>query len=356
MYIPVKQSGLLEGRRDFIKKIITGSAGVSLCMTGCSPLLKKPASTSLQSKSRVSFITGNDRREMIYQALKPFEKEIKNGIEGKQIVVKPNNVLSDIPLCATHPDAVRGLLDFLKPLTDQKIIIGESTASNKGTMSTFEEYGYMALEKEYNVRLIDLNMESYTTEWIINQKGHPNDIKIIDTFLDPGNYIISLARMKTHNAVVATLAFKNILMASPVNFYKGHPEFVRNRNEKSKMHAQDSAAGMNYNFFLLAHKVRPQFSIIDGCLGMEGNGPGGGTPVEHGVVLAGCDVISVDRVGVELMGINYHDIGYLQWCASAGMGQDDLSKIKILGPDLSAYVISYKLHENIENQLKWKKS
>ena len=68
---------------------------------------KALAAQSGQSKSRVSFVAGNDRREMIYQTLKPFEKEIKDGIVGKQIVIKPNCVWHDNPLCATHPDAVR---------------------------------------------------------------------------------------------------------------------------------------------------------------------------------------------------------------------------------------------------------
>jgi uncharacterized protein (DUF362 family) len=88
---------------------------------------------------------------------------------------------------------------------------------------------------------------------------------------------------------------------------------------------------------------------------MEGNGPSRGTPVEHGVALAGNDVIAIDRVGVELMKITYEDIGYLQWCARAGMGQDDLAKIKIIGPDIEPYRLPYKLHENIERQLEWKK-
>ena len=353
MYNSLNNNRMSEGRRDFIKKMFAGSAGLSLGMTGCSSMLKR---TPVPSKSRVSFVTGTDRREMICRTLKPFEKEIRNGIKNKQVVIKPNNVQNGSPLCATHPDAIRGVLDFLKPLYDKPIIIGESTASEYGTMYTFEEYGYLPLEKEYNVKLVDLNLESYKTLWIIDEKNHPKDVKIINTFLNPDNYIISLARMKTHNSVVATLAFKNILMASPINLYKDRPEFVTNRIEKTKMHAQGSAACMNYNFFLLAHKVRPQFSIIDGCVGMEGNGPVGGTPVEHGVALAGSDVISVDRVGIELMGINYTDIGYLQWCARAGIGQYDLSKIIVLGPDLSTHRITYKLNENIERQLEWKKT
>lgn len=108
--------------------------------------------------------------------------------------------------------------------------------------------------------------------------------------------------------------------------------------------------------YLIAHKVRPDFSVIDGFESMEGNGPNNGTPLEHKIALAGTDVVSVDRIGSELMGVNYEDIGFLQWCANAGFGQGNKEKIKIIGPDPSKYVIKYKMNENIDWQLGWKKT
>lgn len=339
---------MFEGRRKFINKMSLGAAGLAL-----GTQFPKHEAQAVTRKSRVSFIAGKDRREMIYQAVKPFEKEIKKDIQGKQVIIKPNNVWHDRPLCATHPDAVRGLLDFLIPLYDKTIIIGESTASPKGTMFTFEQYGYSPLEKEFNIKLVDLNREFSSTEWILGNNGNPLNVEIIDTFLNPNNYIISLARMKTHNCVVATLALKNVVMAAPLNVHEDHPDFIRNQYEKAKMH-EGGIQGINYNMFTIARKIRPQFSIIDGFIGMEGNGPSQGTPVEHGVALAGPDVVAVDRIGIELMGIDYSDIGYLQWCSNAGLGLGDRSKIEVTGPDITNHIIKYRLHENIEWQLGWK--
>jgi hypothetical protein len=54
------------------------------------------------------------------------------------------------------------------------------------------------------------------------------------------------------------------------------------------------------------------------------------------------------------MGVPWENIGYLQWCATAGLGQGDRSKIKIIGPDPARYVKEYKLHDNIAWQLTWK--
>ena len=62
-----------------------------------------------------------------------------------------------------------------------------------------------------------------------------------------------------------------------------------------------------------------------------------------------------DRVGVELMGIDFGKVGYLNYCAQTGLGTADLSKIEIVGEKISDHIKQYKLHENIEQQLIWMK-
>ena len=54
------------------------------------------------------------------------------------------------------------------------------------------------------------------------------------------------------------------------------------------------------------------------------------------------------------MGIDFADIGYLSYCAKAGIGQGDLEKIAIVGRDLKRCVGKYRLADSFEGQLKWK--
>ena len=339
-------------RRSFIKKITAGAAGLSLF-----PHVTLKTSHAAKADlgiSEVSFVTGNDRRDMMCRVLKHFEHEIREAVRGKQVLIKANLVGPD-KLCAPHVDAVRGVLDFFKTFYTKRIIVGDSTGRTypgpMGTRKHFEIHKYTVLPKEYNVKLVDLNDEPTTVLWILDKNIHPFGINIINTFLDPHNYIISLTRLKTHGDVVATLSVKNIVMGSPVSHYK--QKKAEGRNEKSFMHS-GGFKNIHFNIFLIARHVRPQLSILDGLVGMEGNGPTKGTAVEHGVALAGMDTIAVDRVGVEIMGIDFNDIGYLTYCAQAGMGQSDLSKINIIGPNHSDHIIKYRLHENIEKQLTWK--
>jgi uncharacterized protein (DUF362 family) len=99
----------------------------------------------------------------------------------------------------------------------------------------------------------------------------------------------------------------------------------------------------------------PDFAIIDGLEGMEGNGPISGTPVDHRIAMASFDPVAMDSMAVRLMGIPLEDVGYLNYLAAAGIGNIDRDKIDIIGgkdPDKS--IITYKLSTNIKTQLEWK--
>ncbi len=338
-----------RSRRDFILKTMLGTAGAA-----CGSLKTPPmpyAAPVDPGKSTVSFVAGTDRRENIYQALLPLKDEVVRGIRGKQIVIKPNLVGPDL-LSATPVDAIRGLLDFLKPLYKKTIIVGDSTGriypGPMGTWKHFELHGYLSLPKEYNVKLVDLNDLPTKAQWILDDYGHPSPVNIIETFLNPDNYVISLTRFKTHGrGVTATLGVKNIIMGSPVSHYR--QKSASGRNEKALMHS-GGHENLNFNMFLIAQKVHVDLSILDGFVGMEGNGPTLGTPVEHGVALAGTDWVAVDRLGTYLMDIDFGDILYLSYCAQGGLGKSDLAGIDVIGPNPADYIVTYRMNDNIRNQ------
>ncbi len=64
-------------------------------------------------------------------------------------------------------------------------------------------------------------------------------------------------------------------------------------------------------------------------------------------------VVATDRIGLELMGFDYQKIGYIRYCAEAGLGQGDLTKIEVLGERVADHIKKYKPHENIEQQYQW---
>lgn len=294
--------------------------------------VKKPA--------RVSLIKGNDRREIIYQSLKMIENEVLESLGNKKVLVKPNVVVTDNPLAATHVDALRAVLDFLAPHYKKQILIGESSAMK--TLEGFKNYGYLALEKEYNVKLADLNQGySYQYRYVLGKGNRPLPVRIISTFLDPNVYIISVARMKTHNKVLVTLSLKNILLGCPLNDYK--------KNDKAMYHTGPPAVDdfCHYNMFHSAQEVYPDLAVIDGFVGMEGKGPAWGTPFDSKVAIASCDALAADTIATKVMGFDPKRILYLSAMTEAGMGQGEIEKINILGAALDQCLFHFKPHEKM---------
>ena len=149
-----------------------------------------------------------------------------------------------------------------------------------------------------------------------------------------------------------TGAIKNLAMAAPLN--PGAVNGAKPISYKRNMHSGGSRF-LHYNMFLMAPYSNPDFSIIDGVEGMEGNGPINGTAVDHRIAMASFDPAAMDSMAARLMGIPLEDVGYLNYLASAGIGNIDRDKIDIIGgqdPDKS--IITYKLSNNIKTQLEWK--
>jgi uncharacterized protein (DUF362 family) len=104
----------------------------------------------------------------------------------------------------------------------------------------------------------------------------------------------------------------------------------------------------------LAGRARPDLAVIDGFEGMEGDGPTRGDPVYPGIGIASIDALAADRVACEIMGVNFHDVGYLHYCAEQGMGEAELNKIEVLGERLSDCIRPFKLHRSVNEQYAWK--
>jgi len=263
-----------------------------------------------------------------------------------------------VPLCATHVDTLEGILEFLKSIKKiDNVIIAES-AANAPTFEGFSNYGYFRLADKYPVKMVDLDTEGSQILYVFDEKDlRPHPVRYSSVILSPDSYVVSVARMKTHNWAVATLSLKNIVFGAPVK----DPGFRLDKNSKAGTKSDKSTVhgsgyrGINYNLYSIASRVHPDLAVIDGFEGMEGNGPRLGTPVDHRVCVAGTDWLAADRVAVELMGIDFGKIGYLNYSAQTGLGVADLDKIEIVGERISDHIKHYKLHDNIEEQLVWMK-
>ena len=128
-----------------------------------------------------------------------------------------------------------------------------------------------------------------------------------------------MPKLKTHHWVAATLSLKNCFGCMPGRVY-GWPKDV--------FHVHN----VPNSILDIVGAVRPSLAIIDGIVGMEGDGPMLGTPVHSGVVVVSRDPVAADVTGARLMGMEPEKVEYLME-AGRFLGQARSELIEQRGED-----------------------
>jgi len=290
-------------------------------------------------KPTVALVRSESHYDGVYKALELIEDEIREELKGKRkILVKPNFVSTKRQLAATHVDAVRAVLDMISKYYSGKIVIGEGPAVSS-LMTGLKNFGYLDLQKEYDVEFVDLNEDDYVELEGYDSQLKPLKLRMSKTLVE-SDYRISVALPKTHDCVIATLSIKNVVVGGLV------------KGEKGKIHQGYRA--INLNIAKLARYVMPHLGVIDGFVGMEGRGPVSGDPVDLRVAAASFYPVSLDAVMCKIMGFNPMDIGYLYYLDKWGIGVANLEKIEILGEPIEGLVRKFKPHPRYQEMLNWK--
>ena len=345
-------------RRNFLHLAgagaLAGTAGRGLfAQQQYPPAVPAPTIYPYTKRATVSLVQGEQRRKNVCDALVAIDDQIRPLLNVKKhVVIKINNVEPKIPLACTHVDALMGIMDYLAPRFKGPVVIAEASA--RDSLEGFENNHYSRVAAEFKsqqVSLVDLNREGkYEIFSIVDANIRPIPVRLAARLLDPDAFVVCSTMLKTHNAVVATLSVKNMVIGTPLHSAPGDtPEW----HDKRKYHAGPHQ--MNYNMAITAARLRPHWgvAVIDGYEGMEGNGPSTGTPVPSRIALASTDFFAADRVGLETMGIPAYAVGYLLYASQLGLGQYDLAKIDVLGVKPEAVKRTYRLHDQVDQQLKW---
>ena len=303
--------------------------------------------------ARVGLAKGNSRRKNLYRAMDLVRDDLAPKV-AERVMLKPNFLSSTSLLASTHPDAIRGTIDFLLSLQNppKEILIAEG-ANEKVPGETFDNLGYRSLADEYEVaiELVDLHQE---TEWetvlITLDDGVDYTVHMPRTVLDCP-CTISVAVAKTHDVCVVTLALKNMIMGT-----------IR-KEDRVKMHGFPShkervlpneAQTLNVNLIRLARFLTPDIGVVDGTVGLQGNGPGGTDAVPLGIAAASSDVFAVDAVVTKAMGFEPMEQGLLHYGDALGMGVADLDRIEVTGANLVDVILPFKPHETTDQARRWK--
>jgi uncharacterized protein (DUF362 family) len=80
----------------------------------------------------------------------------------------------------------------------------------------------------------------------------------------------------------------------------------------------------------------PDLAIVDGIIGMEGDGPLNGTAKPLGVLVMGCDPVAVDATCCRLMELDPERIGYLIMGYQKKLGLLQATEIQQIGEKIEA--------------------
>lgn len=312
------------------------------------------ASEAAAAKPAVALMQGASRADNIFEVLKRIEPQVRAGIaRKKRVMIKPNLVNIDNPLTATHAECMEAILEFLAPIFQEEILVAE-TPANGPAAEGYDNYGYHALEKQYKIKLLDLDFLPFHTEYVVDERHKPVPVRYSSFLCDPDAYVISTAPFKTHDRAIVTLGLKNLTVGGILkdDGFRWGPN-SRGRTDKHLVHGGPENQGIHFNLFSLAQKLRPDLSVLDGFQGMEHNGPVSGTPIDSQLAVASTDWLAADRVAAELMGFDYRKIGYMVFAENAGMGVTDVSQLDLLGPAIAEIARPYQPHDDIEKQYGW---
>src|SRR6476620_9447322 len=221
-------------RRGFLK---AGVAGIGAAQFGCSlqeSLPEGPAGRSavaiLKASSYSADLLGLLRRGAELCGLNP---------KGKRVLLKPNLVeFASNAAINTHVAVIAAAVELFRSLGAAEILIGEGPGHRRDTMGLAEDAEYRRGIEKFDSLFVDLNRD---------------DVSSLSGFAD-------LAEMKTHHWAGATLSMKNFFGLVPGSVY-GWP-----KNQLHQIGIDRSIAEL--------HRVFPRsFAIVDGIVGMEGNGP-----------------------------------------------------------------------------------
>jgi uncharacterized protein (DUF362 family) len=303
-------------------------------------------------KTRVALIEGCSRRMNAYNALDAVRDVLVPKL-ASTVLIKPNFLTSTNQLASTHVDAVRGVIDFLMSVDKppEEIIIAEG-GNEAFSGEAFMVFGYRSLNEEYDVsiRLVDLNQEKAWRKETVHLVGDETATVRMPVSVLDCPCTISLAIAKTHDNCIVTLALKNMIMGSICKEDRIHIHGYRAHKDR---HLPDEVRLININMARMARHLMPDIAVIDGVVGLEGNGPMSKESVDFGVTAAGADALAVDAVMSAAMGFDPCDIAHIQYAAGLGLGIADLDQIETVGANIADVLHPFKPHETIETQKEW---
>ena len=244
-------------------------------------------------------------------------------VGGKRVLLKPNLVeYSAERVVNTHPLLVAGAAQALLSAGAASVVVAEGPGHRRDIEYLLTATGLYDYLRDLRVRFVDLNHDDVRAVPLGSRFTELSEIKLPVELLE-ADLVVSMPKLKTHHWAGITASMKNLFGVVPGAVY-GWP--------KNLLHWR----GIDNSILDLAATIRPGLAIVDGIVGMEGDGPIMGTAKPVGCVLMGTDPVAVDATCARVMGLRPEQINCLRM-ASEFLGNLDAQAIAQQGERLERF-------------------
>jgi uncharacterized protein (DUF362 family) len=310
-------------RREFLKTAT--AASLYPLVSGCNQQSPwDPDAYRKKDISRVAILSAKNYEVGLQDVLLRGIKMFYPRLDGKRIVLKPNLVEFDPNgIINTNPAVIEAAIDSFKTLGAREVIVAEGPGHRRDNEYLLRASGLFTVIKDHKVRYTDLNFDDVRPTKVRSSFTPFKQLYLPETLFN-ADLLVSMPKLKTHHWAGVTLSLKNMFGVIPGSVY-GWP--------KNVLHW----AGINGSIVDINSSLPiPQFAIVDGIVGMEGNGPIQGQARNSGVVIFGDDLVAVDASAARLMKIEPRKIKYLQM-AGDFLGNLPHEKIEQIGESLEKF-------------------
>jgi uncharacterized protein (DUF362 family) len=322
---PAPDGGATFTRREWFAAS-AGAAILSGCANRAVPLVP----------STVSIVRATAYDQSLYDTVRRIVAEHQPDVRGKRVVVKPNLVeFEPQNVINTHPLVVHAACEAFRALGAASVRIAEGPGHRRNTLDLAEAAGYFKTVPGFEDLFVDLNVDDVSRVRPVRQFSRIEKLYLPNTVLG-ADLLVSVPKMKTHHWVGATLSMKNLFGVVPGGVF-GWP--------KNALHW----AGIDECIADLDAACPRRFAIVDGIVGMEGNGPIMGAPRKAGVLVAGSDPVAVDATCCRVMRINPDKIRYLRLASGGGQSHMWESEIRQIGEEIQAVAEPFALTPEFQN-------
>ena len=252
---------------------------------------------------------------------------------GSKVYVKPNGV-QFFPGQHTDPAVVDALLGYLRDHGYTRLALMENASQGVATRIVFAVNGYAGIAKRHGAQTVYLD-EGPTVHYTLDGEDEPIRIsrRLFEAFIDParrpGNFYLSLPKLKTHSMTTVTLGVKN-QQAFPI-----HADRMHFHNHET----------LHPRLARLYRMVQPDFCIIEGVTAIfNGHLPAPSllkeSSVQMDILIGGRDTVAVDTVGCKALGYAIDEVEHLRLAAEWGLGEGRLDRIEVIG-DLGRFQTRY---------------